>query len=219
MIINSYNLIDRDLCVICPTRERPEKLQRMYDSFIETKCGKTAIILCVDVDDKTEYNYNCAISVEPHKTNTEIINDIFSKYPNFKYYMVINDDIVFKTIGWDIVLKQKGINFPEDGTNRKFPTFSVIDGDIPRALGWLQMPRLEYLCGDLVWDFIGKQLNILKYNPSVLIDHNHFLFGANKDSISEHTHSHHKKDHEAFAQWLLNDMYNDIRKVKNVYGK
>jgi len=220
-LINSNNLKDRDLLVICPTRERPEKLARMYDSFVKTKFGRTSLILCVDVDDATEYDYNCTISVEPHKNNTQIINDIFCKFPDYKYYSVTNDDFIYKTMSWDTMLMQKGINFGEDGTNRKFPVTSVIDGDIVRALGWLQMPTLEYLYGDTVWNILGYQADCLKYNKDVIIEHDHFLFGAKSDNIYEKTNhkDQYTKDNNAFANWLRDNFQNDLLKIKRAYDK
>jgi len=220
MIFNANHLRNKDLLVICPTRERPQKLHTMYSSYLDTS-RNSDIILCVDVDDPTEYSVSCPVSVEPHKNNTKIINDIFNKYPNYEYYMVINDDIVFITQDWDIKLMKEGINFPEDGTGRGFPTFSVIDGAIPRRLGWLQMPRLEYLYGDTVWEMLGRLSRKLKYCPNVKISHPHVAFGGKEDVISKKTNSQwqYDRDRKAFVDWMNEDLFSDLKKVNEVYGQ
>lgn len=223
MIINSNQLEGSELLVICPTRERPKKLARMYESFLKTTNEKTVMILCIDAEDQTEYsNYYCPISIEPHKTNTQIINDIFNKYPNFKYYSVTNDDFVYHTPDWDTMLMSEGVNFGEDSTKREFPVTSVIDGDLVRAIGWLQCPRVDYLFGDTVWDVLAEQAKCKYYFPDVLIEHRHFLFGTSElDETYKRTNAKAQfdKDRQGFADWLRLDFQNDLKKVQKLYEK
>jgi hypothetical protein len=81
----------------------------------------------------------------------------------------------------------------------------MIDGNIVRALGWLQMPTLTKFYGDNCWQIIGKALNILEYHPEVHIEHLWDYKEVNQ-SILEH-------DRAKFAEWLPFS-HRDIEKVR-----
>ena len=83
----------------------------------------------------------------------------------------------------------------------------MIDGDIVRSLGWLQLPTLSKYCGDTVWNFIGKQCGILNYCPDVIIEHH-----WNESQVDSDIH---KRDMQEFANWLPWS-FKDIKKVKDV---
>lgn len=177
------------LC-ICPS-VYPEKLSNMVDSFVKNTSDNTIL----------------KINNNTHKTITEIFNYEFNKKPDYDFYMMLNDDIIFRTKLWDIFLWNKGkISYGNDniegGLKCQFP---MIDGDIVRSLGWLQMPTLNKYCGDLVWRFIGEQLNILKYHPSVIIEH--LWEGASEVE--------NKEDMKRFAEWLPSS-HRDINKIKEI---
>jgi len=98
------------------------------DSFLTTRSEATSI--------RVYYN----------KGNiTEIFNKAFQDNPDFDYYHMSNDDCVYKTHDWDLKLARKGkITYGNDlFQSENLCTFPMIDGDIVRALGWLQMPTLE----------------------------------------------------------------------------
>jgi hypothetical protein len=152
---------------------------------------------------------NTAICVQPAFTVTEAINYSFEKNPDYDFYHITNDDVSYLTPLWDMALANKGkISYGNDllqGEN--LCTFPMIDGDIVRALGWLQLPTLNRYCGDLVWRTIGKSLKILDYKGSVFIKHH-----WNEEQVDNDIH---KKDMKKFAEWL-SISYRDIEKVKAV---
>lgn len=219
------------LLVICPSRSRPEKLKRMIKSFLDTSSPTTRLHIKLDIDDPLLNEYSSInnhdkifIDISTREDNTKVFNRVFEDNPSYDYYQCANDDIIYHTKGWDDKLKTNGIAFGKDGfPNRIFPTFSVIHGDIVRALGWLQMPLLYYLYGDNVWGTIGYTCGCLYYKPDVFIEHKHFVvYPLEKDSISEFTN--HKDmynlDEKHFHKWLSTDCHNDIQKVRRVvYGK
>lgn len=138
---------------------------------------------------------------------TESINNIFNLYPEEDFYHITNDDVIYESPLWDIELAIKGkISWGKDGIqNEGLVTFPMIDGDIVRALGWLQLPSLNRYCGDVVWKFIGKECGILNYCPNVKITHK---WEGCTDAAMNY------KDMAAFAEWLPVS-YSDINKVKN----
>ena len=178
------------ILAICPSIY-PEKYSKMRDSF-----------------DITASQYT-EICIQPAFGVTEAINYSFESNPDYDFYMILNDDIVFETPLWDIQLAvPRMISYGNDGLQgENLCTFPMIDGDIVRALGWLQLPTLNRYCGDVVWRTIGKSLNILNYSPDVSIRHNWDESQVDQDI--------HEKDMEKFAKWLAVS-HRDINKVKAV---
>lgn len=176
------------ILTICPSIY-PEKLEKMMDSFLVTRSKYTNIIL----------NHE-------NKSITKIFNETFEKNPDYDFYFMANDDIEFNTPLWDLKLANKGkISYGNDllqGHN--LCTFPMIDGDIVRALGWLQLPTLNRYCGDTSWRFIGKSCDCLSYHGDVLIKH-HWSGCSHPDM--------HKQDMEEFSKWLPWS-FRDVKKVK-----
>lgn len=167
----------------------PEKMDKMCESMNLTKSKYTDFTFCSE------------------GTVTEAINIMFNANPDYDFYMILNDDIEFMTPLWDIKLTQnKGnISYGDDLLQGKnLCTFPMLDGDIARAVGWLQLPTLNKFCGDVVWRTIGQSLNILEYHPEVIIKHH--WEGCSNDLI-------HKEDVSAFARWLQVS-HKDINKIR-----
>ena len=183
--------------------------------------------MVVDADDnKYPHNYleaEIVINYKDNQTVTQLINSVFNLNPWYEFYSVTNDDFVYQSLAWDTRLcRKKRICYGNDlCAGLSMPTTSCIDGDIVRALGWLQMPRLKYMCGDSVWKHLGLNLNILRYVPTVITEHCHW--SANKreiDTTSKKVNSPEimRADNIAFRDWLHNDMRNDAKKVKDALG-
>lgn len=174
------------ILTVCPTIY-PDKFKLMMKSFELTKSKNTDII---------------PISIG---SVTEAINAVFKQCPDYDFYHITNDDVEYQTPLWDLKLAKKGkITYGNDlfqGEN--LCAFPMIDGDIVRALGWLQLPTLNRYCGDVVWKFIGERLDILEYVPDVTIKH---LWEGQDDSVNI-------QDMGKFAEWLP-FAFRDIVKIK-----
>lgn len=178
------------ILTICPSIH-PEKLSKMYDSY-----------------DATTSKHNKLVVINKKGTITNIINETFNKYPDFDFYHVTNDDVIYEMPLWDMSLANKNkISHGKDAIPSGFDgQFFMIDGDIVRTLGWLQMPTLNRYCGDMVWRFIGKQLNILEYKENVIIKHN----WEGCEDIETH-----KNDMSKFAEWLQGS-HIEINKIREI---
>lgn len=158
-------------------------------------------------------------------STTEIINEAYRKSPHYDFYHVTNDDFIYQTKDWDKILMNEiesrggfGIAYGNDLFNgRNLPTTSVISANIIRALGWLQLPGLKYLYGDMVWKHIGESLGCLYYNKDVIIEHEHVRnHKTTNDSVYEKTNSSeiYESDEKVFSQWRKYYSEQDIRKIR-----
>ena len=226
--------MNKDLLVICPTRERPVMCARMVKSFDEKTSKKADLIFIIDHDDKNLADYNHLFKYSNHffyVRHQESVTEAYNKIvvdlcPGYKYYSETNDDFIYRTGNWDRILikrlreKGGGIAYGNDGyAGPVLPTTSIISGNIIEALGWIHMPTLGFLYNDMVWKEIGQQLNRLFYIPEVEIEHLHPY--TNK-SIPDETHKRtnspesYAADHKAFKEWRKLNMMNDLEKIKCV---
>lgn len=195
----------------------------MLDSFDKTAGKWTRLCICLDYDDENFWEYyklvkDHMIVIDRKRPITEIFNNVFKKFNEFGWYSCGNDDFVYRTEGWDEKLRVNGISYGDDGFHgEEVAVTSIIRGDLPRALGWLQMPKLIHLYGDLVWQDIGKALGNLYYFKDVYIEHKHFMNGkAEKDKVYERTNSveMYRGDLIQYAIWKTQRSSKDIQTIK-----
>jgi len=186
------------ILTICPSLNRPNMLKEMVDSF-----------------DATITTDNTLIVVDDPITPTECFNKVLLDNSNYDFYHLTNDDVIYKTKGWDDLLSRKGkICYGNDTIQGDaLCTFPMIDGDIVRCLGWLQLPTLKKYCGDVVWMELGRRLNCLKYVPDVEIEHRHFVNGKreNDDPNFWGTYGY---DKEAFLEWFTTSAVFDTEAIR-----
>lgn len=216
------------LLVVCPTRGRVKQCERMICSAKNTSTSADFIFYYDDNDPKwREYLYLFSSWEKPgvrhimgtRRTTTELINLAFIAHPDYDFYCITNDDFVFQTHGWDETLCRKGkICYGNDlCAGDGMPTCPVIDGDIVRAVGWLQLPGLRYMYGDAVWKMIGLKLGIIKYIPQVIIEHYHWLNKkAEIDDVYKTTNSPetYKADEEVYRIWHKEKLEEDTAKIR-----
>lgn len=210
--------MNKRLMVICPSRQRPDKLKEMVKSFHKTAKGETWLYIRLDVDDPTfdkymeelkfvEEDEKIFTDIGPRKSVTEIINEAFKGNPEEEYYSVTNDDFIYHTDGWDVTLRTPGVGFGRDGfPDRVFPVTSVINGNWVRAVNWLQLPSLERYYGDTVWGNLAIKLKQLTYYPDVFIEHKHWLIDEkNQDPFFDKQKFEETmiKDTFAYNQWVI----------------
>lgn len=208
--------------VICPTKNRPDLCQQMLKSFKDTITEDTKIIFTLEEDENKYQEYKNLFSLEnvtffecPPKNLTSHINDMVSIFPDYDFYMIINDDVIFNTKGWDKALtSKKGINYGNDLLQGStLPTFPCVSAEIVRSLGYIQSPFVERYYGDTILNFIGRETKCLNYFPAVQIEHIHYL---NKKRIQDSSDTNMEEDMINFAKWIQTQSKADINKVRSV---
>ena len=203
----------KEVLTICPSI-RPNRLAEMIRSFENTKSVSDLII------DSTP------------GTTTSIINRIFKENPDYQWYHIANDDFIYHTSGWDKKLQSDGIAYANDGFLKEgLCTISLINGDWARALGWLQLPTVDFLYGDNCFYTLGISLNKLYYFPNVYIEHKHMIkevfsdYETMKrdltieDDVYKKTNSkeQYEKDGQAYVFWCIYEANSDINKIRRLY--
>jgi len=135
--------------------------------------------------------------------------------------MPINDDIIFRTKGWDKILinvienkgKGWGIAYGDDCTNNhryNLPTFGLVSGNIVRTLGYIYPRELLALFGDTFLLDIGRAIGKLFYCPDVIIEHKRVIDDINDPRASRFFE---KNERLAYANYIDNNLDKDIAKI------
>jgi hypothetical protein len=234
----------KKLLIVIPSRGRPVKILDMLKTLDKTiDKDHTDVIVLLDLDDKDLYKYKETLPSwvqykvydrDGDKTlTTEIINRCFDELNNYEFYSVTNDDIFYKTNGWDIALCQKlkiscgqddtmvekyGVDFVANIRPATFPITSVIDGDICRALGWLQFPQLIHSCGDNIWYWIGRRSDILYTDDTYHTEHVSPYFGlSEEDETYKNCNAFdNKQDYYTYKEWLKYKCGKELGIVENL---
>lgn len=210
------------ILTICPSYGRPSMLRGMLQSFSKTITENTRMVVVLDEKDLC-YSENKDVCSH-HQTTvfvvnslniTECFNKVFTAFPNYDYYHLTNDDVIYHTPGWDKVLAYPlKISYGDDGYHgRNLCTFPMIDGKIVRALGWLQMPALVKYYGDMVWKDIGNTLNCLRYVDDVSVEHYHWVNNKRPMINEDNYHAIYKKDTVSYLEWLETRFNNDVIRI------
>lgn len=232
----------KKLLLICPSRGRSERIKLFIDS-VENTCDleNTRLQVLLDKDDKEVSNYFKVLPswvqikvfdrTYDNTLTTEIINRAFKQDDDYEFYSVTNDDIIYMTKDWDTKLCVKGKIYcgVEENALKKygtamarpiephtFPYTSCIDGDIVRALGWLQYPKLRHSAGDNIWYWIGRRMNVLFCDESVRYIHRSAYFNDGEaDETFNKTNAHSNiDDYYVYKDWLKYKCVFDIKKIK-----
>jgi glycosyltransferase involved in cell wall biosynthesis len=182
------------MCVVVPSRGRPENADRLAKAFIDTNT-EADLYFIVDNDDPkwNEYAKNENIKCLPadNKTggcatslNTGVVYLLdFAKFPLYDYFVFMGDDHLPRTQNWDKAFIQAlgsntGIAYGDDllqGEN--LPTAFVMSRDLVVELQGMTFPGCIHLFFDNFVKQLGIDLNYLKYLPQVIIEHLHPVAG------------------------------------------
>jgi len=234
----------KKLLVLCPSRGRPYRIMEMIKSFEDTiNPFHTELIVLLDKDDDSLGIYEEKLPVwvrteiydrTGDKTlTTEILNRAFEKHNDYEFYSVTNDDICYLTKGWDEALCQKlkiscgqddtmlekyGKDFIANVEPATFPITSVIDGDMCRAVGWIQYPELIHSAGDNIWYWIGRRGNCLYVDRKYHTVHNSAYFGRGEadETFKRCNAMDNKKDYYTYIEWLKYKSGNEICKIESL---
>lgn len=183
------------ISILCPTRGRPELLQRMVNSMYDTVALFTnyEVLIYVDNDDPCLAAYDSIICDPPIVKIGESISvgqawNILAREAAGDYFLMGNDDQVYMTPYWDrLLLDILSERMPKDGIfvawvddntgkSARRCAFPIVSRKWYETLGYFTPECFNFLYHDTwIWD-IGKRLDRTFYIPDILIEHRHFAF-------------------------------------------
>jgi hypothetical protein len=230
-----------DLCVIVPSRGRPDNVKRLVDSWKET--GATAdLLVAMDNDDETwtvedgeaimdaGYDFLTLTWGPRIRMGPTLNREARALAGQYRYLGFMGDDHLPRTPEWDKRICEglescwgAGIVYGNDlfqGIN--LPTAVFMDSRIVQTLGYMCPPEQTHLYLDNAWKSWGQQMGPkrLKYLPLVVIEHihPHAEGKAEWDDRYEEVNSPEMYAHdlEAWNQYQLGQMIFDVEKLRDL---
>lgn len=182
------------MCVVVPSRGRPENADRLAKAFIDTNADAD-LYFVIDNDDPkwNEYAKNETLKLLPAdnqtggcaaslNTGAVLLLDI-TKFPLYDYFVFMGDDHLPRTQNWDKAFIQAlkydaGIAYGNDllqGEN--LPTAYATSREVVNELRGMTFPGCIHLFFDNFVKQLGIDLGCLKYLPDVIIEHLHPVAG------------------------------------------
>jgi glycosyltransferase involved in cell wall biosynthesis len=185
--------------LIVPTRGRPEGLRRLLDSLLATAANPESIelIAVVDEDDvqSRDFQYSALVFhtvVVPPGLSMGELNLAGYRTALGRYLMLLNDDVIARTAGWDAILKSVLEHYP-DGIvlghvndllfSQKLCTFPLLTRDFCDLSGGIGRPEYRrYRIDDHIHNIfdllhtLGHTRRI--YLPDVVFEHCNTVEGA-----------------------------------------
>lgn len=213
---------------ILPTRSRPGNLQRAVENFPEAPI--TVVRTEGDPYDSEYQQIKLPETwkefwVPSNSTVPELLNRVYEAYPCEAFYGFIGDDVIPEGDKWWEVLGKKAgrwhVAFPKDSIHedRLCPHF-ILGGDLVRSVRHLAEPRFHHSFIDTVWYALGKNLDLLAYEPSIIFHHQHPLDPKTEtemDSIYILGQSHYTEDQRKFREWINSqETANLVAKLRSI---
>lgn len=217
---------------ICPTRNRPEKLQRMLDSWKEQSEGLSDMLLAIDSDDRS---YDSLILNNEHPNILwevsdpiggkflHLLNKLAVKYADqYKYIGFMEDDCVFRTpyeSKFIEKLEQLGINAVVHGNDQiNTPTLislPLFRHEVIQRWQFMAPYELNALWADHFWRKAAYNGINEHYFPDIIIQHLHYSVTDNlRDSTAVNLEYIAIQDFPAYHEYIKHQFYVDMEKLK-----
>ena len=221
-----------DLCVMLPTRKRPEMARRCIDSFRETKAlDTTDLFLIIDDDDDSYEGITDADKITATRGNLiTAVNAAASVLAeSYDALFLAADDLVFQTPGWDSLMLGTledmggtGIVFPDDKRRYDVPEHPLISSDFIQELGHFAEPSVAHFYCDNAWAELGKRTGLIRFCPEAVIEHRHYSVCAetvHDETYREAEEAHGAADLEAFQEWRADRMPYEVARLRRRFSR
>lgn len=220
----------KELLVFVPTRHRPDGFRRCADSFRETVAGDVDLLAITDDDDDSYSDLgDGAVIVQRDRLSAAVNKVVVPLSSEYRALMLVSDDQVFVTPGWDKILLNAldelggtGMVYPDDKRRADIPELILISSDIVQALGWFMEPSMAHFYVDNAWADIGRHAQCLRFCPDAVIRHDHYSVCSDipHDAVYQEAETAHgENDRQAYLVWRREKMDADVAKVMKLLRK
>jgi hypothetical protein len=190
---------NRTISILCPARGRPDFLPTNVMSIMETTAepSRLELMFYIDRDDPQLPRYEALFdeirtSVFPGLNLVGLVGDrigtpkainAMAGQSSGRFLMISNDDLVFKTKGWDLAVDRASAHAPDgifnifmdDGyLGPKLSCFPIVGRPWYEALGYLAPVLFDHCNVDLWIHRVGDALGRNYYLQDVHLEHRHF---------------------------------------------
>jgi hypothetical protein len=169
------------ISVLCPTRGRPEALDRSIRSLRDTASDPVEILLRVDDDDQPPDGGDRVLTGRRvGYEQMHLMYDELAAEASGEWLFLWNDDAVMLTDCWDDVVHEHDPDLILNPATNHGPTltpFPIVPAWMPRLLGHFSLNRH---C-DSWWEEIGRRLGRLVPVPIEVLHDRADLTGGNDD--------------------------------------
>jgi hypothetical protein len=215
---------------ITPSRERPEKLERLIHSWRNTTSGLSDLLVCYDYDDSSYdemiQKYDDVIwclNKGERGSFLKILNEIALECcSQYQYLGFMEDDCVFETPNYEKKFIDKfgelgsyGIVYANDLLNTpRLITLPVLNSNIVKDLGFYCPDELNCLFADNYWRDLATALGSEYYFEDVIIKHLHYSVEKTKcDNTSISVDSFMGIDGQIYHNYMNNKFTEDLFKL------
>lgn len=195
--------MNNKISLLLPTRGRPLLLKRLFQSIIEhtAERGDLEIILYLDEDDYESHGIenpglHIIKNIGPRSTMGAYNTKCFERSSG-DIIMLMNDDLVFLTPGWDNIIKDFALTipddiflaYPDDMEGAKNSTFPILSRKACEILSRPYPIEYESLYIDThIFDIFTRLAHLGKkrmfFLDNVVFDHRHFINGKVRPDAS-----------------------------------
>ena len=215
------------IAVLMPTRFRPAGLRRAYESW-RAHSEASDIVFGFQEDDPQLDENRAIIGSERSMLFENIglaakVNALCEATPGYAGYMVLNDDQVIHTPGWDRLLlatidrwqAERGHRFViphwRDGIHdQTLPQGFATDALLEVTGSVYPRGYMRHLFTDNYFLFLGQMCDLLRYVPQVFIEHLHFVNGKapmDESYVQTQTPASFDRDRAAFERWKRDEAF------------
>lgn len=207
------------ISLLFPSRGRPENLERLLQSLVDTTDGDLQLVIALDEDDGTVSEYiEIAKKFETLEMQFDFLigpRTLLSEYWNLCFekatgdiLMHCGDDLIFRTEGWDTKVKEAFAQYPDnivfvygrDGHARhdeNFGTHGFLHRDWPEVIGYFVPPYFSSDYNDTWLNDVAKMIDRHHF-VDILTEHMHPTFGkAEWDQTHRDRVERHRRDNVA----------------------
>jgi hypothetical protein len=181
------------ISLLCPSRARAPRFRAMLDSAIATAEDPRSfhVALLVDADDPQLAAYQAIehafcdwveLRIQPERRPVPAILNAAALEAPGEILFTVADDLVFKTRGWDRMLRQAFAAVPDrilvvwtnDGLDRDKAQHWACSRRVVELLGYFCWPDFEHFYGDEMIERIARKAGRGRYLRELVTQHRHF---------------------------------------------
>ncbi len=232
--------MDEKISIILPTRQRPNSIDRLWKSIMDTVDDSDNVEMCVYVDNddnitidhlKNKYGDNKKIKfiVGKRITLSKMWNEAY-KLATGNIIMLCADDIVFRTKSWDTSIRKEFDKYSDkivlvfgcDGLRwGTLATHSFVHRKWIEISGfWLPPYFVSDYC-DTWLDDVSKRINRRIYKQEIYTEHMHYDIGKAKmdQNMRDRLKRHKQENPGLLYNSLINERIKHAKKLSDYINK